>query len=660
MKIMILILYLLVIMLPADISALTITADSLTHHAKEDKYELVGNVVLKYKDAVIKSQRAVVYGASLDVIAEGMVFYEDKESFINAQRVELNMHTKTGELLRAVIFFKEGNYWIVSDNLKKISEDRYFAASARFTTCNPSVSDPVQYTYEKAQEERYDWCFKGREVDIEIGRNIRASHVSYNIKNTPVGYSPKVWAPINTERSSGLLMPSIGNSSQRGIRFAPAFFWAIGEDRDITFGLDYYSRRGLGKSLQFRYLEPQGKGELNIYHLHDRVMNDTQLQVTAQQHSRGDRFSEYVDINYARSLEMFKEYNYNNLDRTQRFLQSSAEAGIGFGNSRLFLLGQYWIDMKQSDSYVPQRLPELGYVLHPVRVGDFVFDMESSLSNFYSKEGLRAQRFDLMPTVSHAFGDAVRFYQSLSLRETAYNLHNSPEGTSTRHRETLSYKAEALSRFVRRYDAFEHIVEPSLQYLFIPDRYAMPVFDSVEEFNNISRVGISLLNLLRFRDSSLAARITQLYNTKETEGANPLGYTLFQGAFISKPFTLRLETSYDFDQNSLQTFYADLIFPVSDRLNIVLGERYSRQDNIMQYRTAIDTVLSKNWALGANVGYDAKGGGLRDSALNIKYTEQCWSVLFTITRRPRYNDENADYGLFVMMELKGIGGIGKR
>lgn len=652
--------FLTLIFYPSCLLAVNISADSLIYHSKEGKYELSGNVLIEYHDVVIKTIRATVYEGSFDVIVDNNVIYEDKETIINASGATFNLKTKTGEINKAVIFFKEGNYWITSQRLQKLSDDRYFANTAKFTTCNPEgITDAKDFSYEKAHTELYDWCFQGRDVDITLGKSIDAKEVTYRVRDMPIGYMPTLWAPINSERSSGFLTPVIGNSSQKGLRFAPSYFWAIDDEQDMTFGFDYYSKRGLGKSLQYRYIHTESKGVFNIYHLKDKVLDDSQFQIFSQQDFNRGSFREFVDINYVKSIDMYKDYSYLNQDRSQRFLQSSAETSFAFSNSRIYALGQYWIDLKQKDKDIPHVLPSIGYYLKPTSIGPFMFEMESTITNFYRQEGTRGQRFDIMPTLSHSFGNEVQFNQSLSLRESIYNFQDHNESVKN-HRETMQYKILALSRLIKRYDSFEHIIEPSISYQFIPNNSYIPFFDSVEAFNNISETNLSLLNLFKFQDRLIAIRLRQPYSLKKIDDGQRLGLTTIEGAYMTKPFILRIESAYDFNERQIDTFYTDLIFTLNEKTNVVFGERFSRQQSILQYRTAIDTTLTKKWAISANLWFDAKGGGMRDSTLRIKYMEQCWAVNLSVTRRPRFNDQSPDYSVLALVELQGIGSIGKK
>ncbi|MFQ3573283.1 MAG: hypothetical protein SNJ53_01465, partial [Thermodesulfovibrionales bacterium] len=98
---------------------------------------------------------------------------------------------------------------------------------------------------------------------------------------------------------------------------------------------------------------------------------------------------------------------------------------------------------------------------------------------------------------------------------------------------------------------------------------------------------------------------------------------------------------------------------ITENTNISIGERYNRDNKIMQFRTAFNTNLTRKLTIGADLWYDAKGGGVRDSALRMRLHEQCWGALFTLQRKPRIND-SADYSMYVLVELAGIGSLGKK
>jgi LPS-assembly protein len=626
-------------LLPALAWATTITADHLEYFKSEDKYVATGNVRIEEEDSVLIADRAVLYQKTSDAEAIGNVIYEDNETFINTEKAELNLKTKTGKLHNALIFFKKGNYWVNGENVQKIKEGHYYANTATFTTCDSEPSSSP------------DWCFKGSDVDIVVGKKFTAKNVTYRVKGLPILYSPYAWAPVKTERETGFLFPVIGNSSDKGFQFSPAFFWAIDENKDATFYLDYYSKRGIGTGIEYRYLDFNDRGRWYVYHLKDKELKKDFYEFKGMHDHRLGDIRGYMDINYVNHEDFYKEYGYKRDQRIQRFLQSTGEISAPFPDSRLYLLGQQWIDLKEGHTAVPKKLPELGYVVNPTNIGPLMFTMNSSVANFYRQRDERGQRLDINPTVSYSFGETVPIFQSLSLRETAYNLKNAPSYKSAPHRETFEYRANALTRFIRRFESFTHVIEPSLSYTFIPETHPLPLFDSTELFDKTSVASFSLYNSFAFKHFTLTASLSQSLNFNA--GDRPLSLTAIN-ASLSGPFSLNFDMSYDPNKGRAETVNSSLSFRVIDGTSITLGERYVNADEKYFYTFGIDSVLTRKWSVRANMWYDSKDG-LRDSSINTIYSEQCWAVNISATRRPGDDKRPPEYSFMIFIELKGIG-----
>jgi len=621
--------------------ATTITADLLEYFKDEDKYVATGNVRIEKEDAVLTADRVIFYHGTSDVEAAGNVVYIDAETVINTERAELNLDTKTGKLYSAIIFFKKDNYWITGDGIEKIKENHYYAKTATFTTCDsePSCSP--------------DWSFKGSNIDIIVGRRLTARNVTFRIKDLPVLYSPYLWAPVKTERETGFLVPIIGTSSRKGFQFSQAFFWAIDEDKDATFYLDYYSKRGIGKGAEFRYITFNGRGNWYAYHIRDRELKKDFYEVRGFNEYYFKNIKGLIDINYVNHEDFYREYARTRDSRIQRFLQSTGEVSISFHRSRLYLLGQHWIDLKKLESsHVPQRLPEVGYVINPVNIGPMIFTMSSSLTNFHRDKGTDGQRLDLNPTLSYSFGDWVQLFQSISPRATFYNLKDETGYGKSLHRETFEYRAKALSRLVKQYKTFSHILEPSIEYRFIPDTRPVPLFDSTELFDRTSVAHLSLYNSISFRRLALSARITQPYDFNA--GDNALQPTVLQ-ASLSGPFTLNFDMTYDFNVQEVKTVNSDLSVQVVEGTTVTIGERYAKDARIMQYRVGIDSAITRNISVNADIWYDLKGGGLRESALRTRYSQQCWAMDLSLSRKPGDDIRPPEYSFMVLFELKGLG-----
>ena len=91
-------------------------------------------------------------------------------------------------------------------------------------------------------------------------------HSVLYIKKIPVFYFPYLRYPLEKERASGLLMPQFGYSGVKGLFYSQGLYLALKRNMDATFNLDYYSARGLGGGLEYRYLFSSGTGgDLKAY-----------------------------------------------------------------------------------------------------------------------------------------------------------------------------------------------------------------------------------------------------------------------------------------------------------------------------------------------------------------------------------------------------------
>jgi LPS-assembly protein len=501
------------------------------------------------------------------------------------------------------------------------------------------------------------WTVQGENVDLMVGDRMIANKTTLNAKGVPFFYSPYFYVPMG-DRATGFLIPGIGSSSFKGNMVSQGFYWAIDDNKDATIGVDYMSKLGIGKHLEYRYLDFDGRGSWYVYHLYDKgnkhnyvaLKGSSDIAITPD-------LKAYADINYVNHRDFYQRLGTSTNATIQRFLQSTAEVSLMSGdNNRLYLSSQYWIDMNSAlPRSEPQKLPELGYAMHPMPVGPFVFDMRTSVTNFVRQVNEGGQRFDLMPTLSHTFGDEVRFGQSLSLRETLYGLHDAPGYSSFQHREAFVYRAYAQSRFLKQYDSFVHILEPSLAYVAQPGTKQLPLFDSTELFQRTSEIQLAIMNRFVFKAATLALRVVQPYETSPIAGTNALRPTRIEGNFTSPTWSLTFDGAQDFAQGRTDTLNSQISFPILERTRLSLGERYSRLDNLMLYTVAFETNYFKQWFFGGSLWYNGKNGGVRDLSVSLTYADPCWAVSSTVTRRPPTIDLPSDLNFMLLLELKGIG-----
>ncbi|NWF75749.1 MAG: LPS-assembly protein LptD [Nitrospirae bacterium] len=608
-----------------------IVADNLQYLKETSTYIATGKVKIQKTDVVIEADEIIYNEQTSDMVATGNVTYKDPDVSINADKVSMNLNKKTGKILNAKIFYKKDNYHIYGKEIEKKGENYYSSPEAMFTTCdglNPS------------------WCFKGEDIEAIVGDTLKARNASFRIKNIPLLYSPYFSAPVLADRETGLLIPLIGYSDIRGFNLNIPFYWAISENRDATFYLDIYTKRGLGQGLEYRYVEPFNiRGEWWLYHLQDNELRKDYYEFKGvHKHFSSNSIGGFLNVNLVNEKDFYREFKTNLEIQSNRFLESIGEISIPFTQSRLFFLSQYWIDLRENTLPVSQKLPEVGLILNNHEVGPVWFFNSATVSNLWREEGLRGQRVDLYPSIFHTFGSDLTVSQMLSFRETAYFFQDYDEDSL--HRESLEYSIKVNTRFMKNYSKFIHVIEPTLSYTLISNSEEdIPVFDSTEFFNKTSLIELALLNrIIQSKGEFIVFRASQGFDSNK--GDRPFRPLKFELG-IKLPVQLRLEADYNVNTGRMTSIISDIRATING-VTLFTSQIYNKKHNTTYYRTGIGVHPFKPLYLHGRFWYDAEENETKEIALNIRYLSQCWGLLTEVIKRPD------DFIISVMFELKGI------
>ncbi len=609
-----------------------ITSDKLEYFGETKKYVATGHATVERGGAVLKSDEIIFHEDTSEAVALGQVRYDDAEASIKAARAEMNLDAKTGTLFDAEVFYKKYNSHISGKEIEKRAEDYYYSPDATFTTC----AGPVP-----------EWCFKGKEVNAVAEKNVIARDATFRIKDLPVLYAPYLWAPLLRERQSGFLIPLASNSTARGVSLTLPFYWAIAENMDATVVLDAYSKRGIGTGVEYRFVQPGGvAGNWWAYHIKDTGLEKDFWEVRGLYENRNPAgLGGYLNVNYVNDKEFYQQFSTRRDIRTLRYLESTGELNLPLSESRLYLLSQYWQDLRGDTSLVPQRLPEAGYVLNYTPVGDFMFSAAMNAANMWRENGPSAERVDIYPRILYSAGKDVVLTQSAALRGTAYSFYKDEGSDDFRQRGAAEYDAVLHTRLYRTYSSFTHVIEPSIRYHFIySSSNDLPLLDSTELFGKTSTIELSVLNRAFAKGSELfAVRLTQPIDTYSGRPFQPLKLEVT----AKSPVPLTMEASYDLYSGSLDTVTSTVSFQAF-KANFVLGQRYNRKDEIMMFTTYVGFSPFKTVQVAGQAWYDAKGPGLRDVIVDVKYQRQCWGVRFRAVKSP------GDFTMKVLFDLTGI------
>jgi len=400
--------------------------------------------------------------------------------------------------------------------------------------------------------------------------------------------------------------------------------------------------------LEYRFVEPGGiQSDWWIYYIRDRELHKDFVEFKALYDQRpGGGPGLFLNVNVVNEQDFYSEFNPNKEKQILRYLESTGEFSLPFKNARAYLLGQYWIDLEHDTGDVPQRLPELGYVMHYTRFGSFMVSADTSAVNFWRKNGVSAQRFDIYPRVLHSMGDEVVFSQIVALRGTAYAFSGHERTESNLQREAAEYDASINMRLSREYQAVTHIIEPSVRYHVISSsENDIPVYDAVEYYRKQSLIEFSVLNRIKIKGRDVAAlRVTQPVDTYQGDRPfMPLRIDLAS----QRPLPMKISAQYDVNDERLQTITSDIIVPFK-RGAVHFGQRYNRTEDIMEFKAGLTLKPVRALEMGMAVWYDAKGEGMTNLTARVTYASQCWGMRIEAAKRP------GDFTMMVMFDLFGV------
>jgi LPS-assembly protein len=235
---------------PADEEDVTIRA--VEQEKDGSLYQLRGEVEIHYRSYVL-SANEVSYNSITGVAElEGHVVLDGGpyDEHVEASHGSYNIRTQTGTFYSVVgtagFRIRKSRDVLTSSNpvaftgkvVEKHGPDHYLVRQGTVTTCE--LPHPK-------------WQFNAGRITVDVDASARIYNSSFRVGGVPVFYFPFVTHPVQKQRrQSGLLIPSVGNSSTKGKIVGESVYWPINRSMDATLGGEYYSKRGWSQRGEFR------------------------------------------------------------------------------------------------------------------------------------------------------------------------------------------------------------------------------------------------------------------------------------------------------------------------------------------------------------------------------------------------------------------------
>jgi LPS-assembly protein len=239
------------------------------------------------------------------VQASGRVVFDGgpHDAHITAAHATYNVKEETGTFYevtgtfgavvrgQTVVLTTSNPFVIAGRVVRKVGRDRYIVTHGSITSCAEQVPK---------------WTFNAEKIDLVAGEDAKLYHSSFRLLKLPVFYFPYNQLPADgMARTSGFLLPTVGDSTTKGFILGESVYWAINRSNDITLGAEYLSKRGFSQTVHFRSRPGENSSlELHYYGVLDRgapVTNQDQggeearlLAATSRDHWRAAASIDYL------------------------------------------------------------------------------------------------------------------------------------------------------------------------------------------------------------------------------------------------------------------------------------------------------------------------------------------------------------------------------
>jgi LPS-assembly protein len=599
----------------AEGGPIDVTADKSEFGIADARGTLSGNVVVRQGEREIRTDQAQLDRTNGTVQADGQIKYDDPLVQVTGASGQYSQ-ADGADFNNAQFSLKQRAARGTAQDMALSPQGVLRMKDVTFTTC------PVNDN---------SWQLKADSIVLDTQNKIGTGRdAQLDFMGVPLLYLPWVSFPLSSERKSGFLFPTIGNTSYGGVQLSLPYYFNILPNLDFTFEPTEYSKSGPDAGGDLRWLTAGQHGELDWnYLLYDRAFGASRNRV---------RLNDVADLPddwrlTANAQEVsdpfyFEDFSQGPEGASTAFLERSAlfsyrdEHWRIDGEAQQYQTIDYTLAVDDRPyARVPRLAASTDYGFGPGGLLHYGFDSE--VVDFQRPGGtdeVQGWRGDITPHASlDLTGPGYFLRPAFAWRATQYELEDVALGQSSSPSRNMPI-ASVDSGLIFERDSGSHskhrmTLEPRLLYLYVPYRNQteLPVFDTalpdlnpVELFRTNRYVGAD-----RMSDANqLSIGVTsRLFDT--ASGSQFLAVTLGQAYYFTPPrVTLPGE---------------------------VLGSE-NRSDFVVQ--VAVNAFQS--WSADAAVQWDPQTQSSERTQVNLQYKPQNDSIINLAYRYERYTFDQVE------------------
>ncbi len=655
-----------------------------------------GNVDVQRANQQLSADKATYNKQTGQVSAQGNVTLRDSEMVVDGEQANWSLNDEQGTMQNAEYQMRQMNARGKAGSVVRQGNVATELDDASYTTCPKGDNS---------------WVLEAGKVDLDHVEAVgEARNVVVKLAGLPVFYTPYISFPLNDERKSGFLTPSIGSSDETGFDLTTPYYWNIAPEMDATISPRYMSDRGLLLNGEFRYLYEQGNGVIDASYLNNDDLYRSGNEINpyhdeARKHFSWKHSSEFakrwranLDYNYVSDDDYLEDFSSSLSLASTTHLKRDFNVAYNAANWRFLARAQgYQTITTATEPY--KRLPQLKFTGElPEQAFGLTYALNTEYVDFDHDDLVSGQRFNIEPSISLPIESVSGFIKPrLAIQHTRYELDDNlafgAEESPTRTLPILSLDSGLFFERELTFANADYIqtLEPRAFYLYIPERdqSALPDFDtglkafrysqlfSHNRFSGTDRVGdanqLSLAVTTRFINqktgrevfNATLGQIRYFSNRNVTLNEavatdNDSDYVAQLTANITQHWTLNGEVQWDPDNDTNNLSSVQVRYRGTNGSILNMGHRY-RRDDIEQVDISTYIPLNQRWSVVGRWYRSIKDSRTLEGLAGIEYQSCCWATRLVARNYVNDVDDNErNLAFFLQIELKGLGSFGQK
>src|ERR1035438_1550982 len=265
-----------------------------------------------------------------------------------------------------------------------------------FTTLRTWLFDEVDLS--PCPEDKPGWKAKLSSLKVDLDGFAKLWNPRVQVGTVPVFYLPYALYPAKAERTSGLISPELGMSSQFGATVGVSYYQVLGNSADVTFSPEYFGKKGTLWGGEARWHpDVTHEGSISGMTIHSRSLDTQRYQFGLKEvWQREDGWQLTADVNQASDNLVSTDYGSGLGNLGAANFDSALYLGRNFTFGSLSLTAaeqrSFFTTVSQGDPFYNPGFPA-SLRKQTLPQGEFRFFPVPVLGPFYLDGGVRLGRY---------------------------------------------------------------------------------------------------------------------------------------------------------------------------------------------------------------------------------------------------------------------------